>query len=164
MKFISKYLLFATIGALLSSCATIVSKKDWPVAVDSQPTSLQYTITNTAGDVIASGKTPQTVTLSSGRGYFKSENYIVQVKRKSKVIGQQKIEANLNGWYWGNLLFGGPIGMLIVDPLTGAMYKLPGNVMVTTYEQSETKAHRRTLKITSMDTLSAEQRTQLVKL
>jgi hypothetical protein len=30
----------------------------------------------------------------------------------------------VSGWYFGNLLFGGVIGMLIVDPLTGAMYNL----------------------------------------
>jgi len=31
----------------------------------------------------------------------------------------------MSGWYWGNILIGGLIGMLVVDPLTGAMYKLP---------------------------------------
>lgn len=31
----------------------------------------------------------------------------------------------MDGWYWGNILFGGLIGMLAVDPATGAMYKLP---------------------------------------
>ena len=32
--------------------------------------------------------------------------------------------ASVSGWYFGNLVFGGLIGMLIVDPLTGAMYNL----------------------------------------
>lgn len=30
----------------------------------------------------------------------------------------------MNGWYIGNLLFGGIIGLLIVDPATGAMWTL----------------------------------------
>jgi hypothetical protein len=30
----------------------------------------------------------------------------------------------LNGWYAGNILIGGIVGLLIVDPATGAMYKL----------------------------------------
>jgi hypothetical protein len=34
------------------------------------------------------------------------------------------IQADLNGWYFGNLVFGGAIGMLIVDPITGAMWKI----------------------------------------
>jgi hypothetical protein len=33
----------------------------------------------------------------------------------------------VDGWYFGNLLFGGLIGLLIVDPATGAMYKLEPN-------------------------------------
>src|SRR5436305_14092712 len=34
------------------------------------------------------------------------------------------VHATINGWYFGNLAFGGVIGMLVVDPLTGAMYTL----------------------------------------
>lgn len=30
----------------------------------------------------------------------------------------------MDGWYFGNILFGGLIGFLIVDPATGAMYTL----------------------------------------
>ena len=35
-----------------------------------------------------------------------------------------QIQGKLDGWYFGNLLFGGLIGMVIVDPITGAMYRL----------------------------------------
>jgi hypothetical protein len=35
-----------------------------------------------------------------------------------------KLDSSVSGWYFGNLLLGGLIGMLIVDPLTGAMYNL----------------------------------------
>jgi hypothetical protein len=34
------------------------------------------------------------------------------------------VGSKVEGWYWGNILFGGLIGMIIVDPATGAMYKL----------------------------------------
>lgn len=34
------------------------------------------------------------------------------------------VNYKLNGWYFGNLLLGGVIGMLIVDPATGSMWKL----------------------------------------
>lgn len=30
----------------------------------------------------------------------------------------------LNGWYFGNILFGGAIGMQIIDPATSAMWKI----------------------------------------
>ena len=35
-----------------------------------------------------------------------------------------KLNSSVSGWYWANFLFGGAIGMLVVDPLTGAMYNL----------------------------------------
>lgn len=40
----------------------------------------------------------------------------------------------MDGWYVGNIIFGGLIGLLLVDPITGAMWKLPdtaqGNLVI----------------------------------
>ena len=36
----------------------------------------------------------------------------------------------LDEMYWGNCLIGGLIGMLLIDPATGAMYKLQENIWV----------------------------------
>ena len=45
---------------------------------------------------------------------------------------QLKIDGAINGWYFGNIIFGGLIGMLAVDPATGAMYTLsPKEVLAT---------------------------------
>ena len=35
------------------------------------------------------------------------------------------LRATIDGWYWGNLFLGGILGMLAVDPATGAMWALP---------------------------------------
>jgi hypothetical protein len=35
-----------------------------------------------------------------------------------------KIKSKIDGWYFGNLIFGGLIGLVIVDPLTGSMWTL----------------------------------------
>jgi hypothetical protein len=38
------------------------------------------------------------------------------------------VDTRLNGWYiGGNLVFGGLVGWLIVDPLTGAMWTIDNN-------------------------------------
>ena len=43
-----------------------------------------------------------------------------------------RIHSTINGWYFGNLLLGGVIGMVVVDPLTGAMYTLsPDHIQET---------------------------------
>ena len=40
----------------------------------------------------------------------------------------------MNGWYFGNILFGGLIGMIAVDPATGAMYTLQPKAVDTTLD------------------------------
>ena len=34
------------------------------------------------------------------------------------------LQSKVSRWYFGNLLFGGMLGLVIVDPSTGAMYNL----------------------------------------
>jgi hypothetical protein len=34
-------------------------------------------------------------------------------------------------WYFGNLVFGGLIGMVIVDPLTGATFDFPSRLKLS---------------------------------
>jgi hypothetical protein len=46
------------------------------------------------------------------------------------------VEFKLDGWYFGNILLGGLIGMLIIDPATGAMYKLETEFLNETLVQS----------------------------
>ena len=72
-----------------------------------------------------SGNTPSTVTLKSGKGYFTGQTYTLRFKKEGYPDKTIELDSSLSGWYWGNILIGGLVGMLIVDPLTGAMYKLP---------------------------------------
>jgi hypothetical protein len=44
------------------------------------------------------------------------------------------VEGQVNGWYFGNIIFGGLIGLLAVDPATGAMYTLQPRQVETTLD------------------------------
>jgi hypothetical protein len=150
---------------LLSNCASIVSKSSWPVSVQSQPSGMEFVVKKEDGTVISNGKTPQIVTLDSGAGYFKAATYLIEVSKNGKVTGRQSISATMSGWYLGNILLGAGgivIGMLIVDPASGAMYRLPESV--TIYATSLTSNDSNSLTIASIDTLSTEQRKKLVRL
>ena len=70
------------------------------------------------------GKTPASVILKSGKGYFSKAKYQISFSKEGYNDTTIPLEATLDGWYIGNILFGGLVGILIVDPLTGAMYKL----------------------------------------
>ncbi|CAN7251401.1 hypothetical protein LJR159_000929 [Pseudomonas brassicacearum] len=120
----------AALTALMSlaGCASIVSDSKPEVGIYSTPTAVKYEIVNSRGMVVSSGVTPGRVLLESGRGYFKGEDYKVTFRKDGYQDSTVPLKTTVNGWYWGNILFGGLIGMLIVDPLTGAMYTLPDDV------------------------------------
>jgi len=124
-----KNALAAVIGMamLTTGCASIVSDSSYPVTINSNPEGATFLVTNDKGVQIHSGRTPSTVTLKSGSGYFSSASYTVTLKKEGFEDKSFVIESKLDGWYVGNILFGGLIGFLIVDPITGAMWKLPDN-------------------------------------
>lgn len=90
---------------------------------------------------IYKGVSPATVMLSSGDGFFRKPTYNVIFNKDGydQMVGQ--IHFSVDGWYWGNLLFGGLVGMLIIDPATGAMYRLDTPyVNANLYESSANNA------------------------
>jgi hypothetical protein len=108
-----------------SGCASIVSKSNWPVNLNSSPTGANVTIKDKKGVEISRVVTPSTVYLKSGAGYFKPAYYTFLFEKEGFTSATVNAKAGFNGWYVGNLVFGGLLGILIVDPLTGAMWKMP---------------------------------------
>lgn len=113
-----------TITTTFTGCASIISGSTQTISFKSVPELSEITITNKAGEKVHVGQTPTTVTLKKGAGYFKPENYRVTFVKEGFETQIIDVKATLNGWYLGNIIFGGLIGILIVDPATGAMYSL----------------------------------------
>lgn len=149
----------------LISCATIVSKSTYPVSVQSNPSGLSFTVTNKAGTVVHQGTTPSTVSLASGAGFFKAQSYRINVMKGSKVVGTTSLTAEMDGWYLGNILFGGLIGLLIVDPASGAMYALPKQTTVNVASSIALKVTEPSgFQIALIESLSQEERDTLIPL
>lgn len=125
MKNNNKIISIVVGATLMSGCASIVSQSSWPVAIKSTPEATAFTITNQKGEKIHSGTTPSTVSLASGAGYFDGEKYTLHFTKDGFQEKTAILDTSLNGWYFGNLVFGGLLGILIIDPATGAMFKLP---------------------------------------
>lgn len=124
----------ALLALAASGCATIVAKSTQSVTVTSVPPSAAVTITNRAGTLVHSGTTPLTVSLKKGAGYFKPESYTLRFTREGFEPRELKLTGTVSGWYFGNIVFGGLIGMLAVDPSTGAMYKLQPDTVEATMQ------------------------------
>ncbi|MBJ9976348.1 hypothetical protein IAE35_14420 [Pseudomonas sp. S75] len=145
----------------IQGCASIVGESRYPVAVSSAPQGATFEITDKNGTVIHSGSTPSSVTLKSGKGYFTGQTYTLHFKKDGYPDKTIELDSSLSGWYWGNILIGGLVGMLIVDPLTGAMYKLPDSASADLGKPLADNGAK-TLQVGVIDDLTAVQRERLV--
>ncbi|WP_148253950.1 peptidase associated/transthyretin-like domain-containing protein [Aidingimonas lacisalsi] len=125
MKFI-KTLLAAVCALSVTGCASIVGDTDQNITINSSPDDAEVIITDETSQEVFSGETPATVQLRKSDGsYFGGKTYHVTVSKEGYSDRTVTIDSNPSGWYIaGNLGFGGLIGWLVVDPLTGAMYNL----------------------------------------
>jgi len=151
---------------VLSSCASIVSKSNWPVSFESNPGKANITVVNRGGKQVYKGVTPAVVVLKAGAGFFKKESYTVKFELDGYSPVEMPLECKVNGWYWGNILIGGVIGMLIIDPATGAMYKFATSDLQPTLVPKTTGSTgtEPSLKICSIDQIPWSMQHQLVRL
>ena len=124
MLFPTKTLVIAGLFTITCSCASIVSKSIYPVSIDSSPRGAHVVITNRKGEQVFIGGTPAVVRLKSGSSFFRRATYQILISKDGYATSKVEISSTVNGWYFGNLVFGGIIGFLIVDPATGAMYRI----------------------------------------
>lgn len=98
---------------LLSSCASIVSGSTQKVKFSSNPSGAIVWV-----DGVNLGLTPVTSKLKRNK---KSQK--VKIELEGYKTQELVLERKLNGWFFGNILIGGIIG-IVVDASTGAMYSL----------------------------------------
>jgi diacylglycerol kinase family enzyme len=96
----------------VTGCASIVSGTKQEVAFRSTPPGATVTV-----DGENHGGTPMTLKLS------RKSRHEVSFALDGYQPYEMSLTKSLNGWYFGNILFGGIIG-LVVDAANGAMYKL----------------------------------------
>jgi hypothetical protein len=149
----------------LTSCATIVSKNSYSVNVTSNPSGSRVVVKDVNGAVVHQGTTPATVKLSSRGGYFKPAKYTFEFSKPGHPSQSVPLTAEMSGWYMGNILIGGLVGMLVVDPLSGSMWSLPENVNANlTPLASVSDGNGRTVAIVDRDAIPAEVASRLVAL
>jgi len=166
MKLVLKPVILAALGLpfLFSNCASIVTKTTYPISINSNPQGADIRITDKKGKEIFYGKTPATVDLKAGAGFFSSASYIVDFSLDGYDSTTIPIQHKLEGWYFGNILLGGVIGMLIVDPATGAMWTpKTQNVLAILTEKSSVKLSPK-LEIMDINDIPDEMKDQLIRL
>ena len=120
---------FLVIVATNTGCATIISGSTQMVTFTSTPDTARIEIISKSGQVINRLTTPTSIELKRGRGYFQGAALSVRASASGYDTKEIPIPTRLNGWYFGNLTFS-LVGLIIVDPLTGAMFGFPDHVHI----------------------------------
>jgi len=148
----------------LTGCATIVGKDVFPLTINSNPDGANISIVDEKGKKMFTGTTPSTVTLAAGESYFHAKTYTITFSKQGYADQYATVKATLSGWYFGNILFGGLIGLLIVDPISGKMWKLQPDVTANLSEKLALNTNQPTLKIMTLNQVPERLRKHLVRI
>jgi len=148
---------------LLPGCATILSGSKNTVDIRTDPPAADIVILDRKGQEVFSGKSQAVVRLKTGAGYFVPAVYTVKINAPGYQERVVRIRSTINGLYFANIFIGGALGMLIIDPATGAMWKLKDIAIDEKLDKPNTSTSIK-LQITDIRNLSEEQKHSLVKI
>ncbi len=115
------------VAVMLTGCASIFSGTTQEVEIRTTP-GTKYAVRNYSGQQVAVGlvgdDSMARFNLERGVKYFSPHAYQVSLSQRGYRPATVNVDPGMNPWYFGNILLGGFIGMVIVDPLTGAMYRM----------------------------------------
>jgi len=97
---------------ILAGCASIMHGTTQKVGISSQPTGANVMVDN-----MPLGITPVFADLKRG------SEHLVTIEMPGYQKAQLTITKKVSGWVWGNIVFGGLIG-LAVDAIGGGLYEL----------------------------------------
>lgn len=112
-------------AVVVTGCATIMHGTSQDVGISSSPTGASVTVDNKQ-----SGQTPYVAKLS------RKNAHIVRLSAPGYAPADLTLTRKTSGWVWGNIVFGGLIG-LAVDAISGGLYNLtPEQLSATLAKES----------------------------
>ncbi|MDP3069760.1 MAG: hypothetical protein Q8N18_05695 [Opitutaceae bacterium] len=154
-------------AALFSGgCASIVHGGNRTITISTEPAGAKATVTKAGGDVVTVNRTPCTVSLDPKRGYFKGQAFVLKLELGGHKTVELQLQPAVSGWFFGNILFGGLIGMIAVDPVTGSMWNIePDKIeQKLTAAQTATIDSRAGFTVVLASTLTAGERAAMTQI
>lgn len=128
IKVVAQVVALCLASVSMVSCATIMHQTKQDVGIASTPTGASVMIDNKPY-----GKTPLVAELK------RKENHFVKVELPGYETFELAITHKVSGWIWGNIAFGGLIG-LAIDAISGGMYKLTPDQVVAQLQKQGSAA------------------------
>lgn len=111
-KLLNKFFLTITSLSILTGCATIVHGTRQKMSIVSHPSNATVWV-----DLAYAGQTPIVVEMS------RKNDHVVRIQLEGYEPYEAIFSKQISGWAFGNILFGGVIG-LAIDAITGGLYYL----------------------------------------
>lgn len=115
------------IGVLLTGCSLIMLGTKQKIAISSNPTGAKVTVGRRN-----LGETPVIASLA------RRHDHIVKIELAGYKPYELALTKKISGWVFGNIIFGGLIG-LFVDAMTGSMYMITPENISAVLMKSETE-------------------------
>jgi len=112
MKLITPILTITLFLLFTQACGTIIQGTTQQVGINSNPSNASVTINGQNH-----GNTPMIIDLK------RKDSHMVKIELDGYQVYETSLTRSTSGWVWGNIVFGGLIG-LVVDATAGGMYKL----------------------------------------
>lgn len=125
IKRIGQILGIVIIGIALTSCASIIHGTSQQIGIGSTPSGAKVTVSGQSF-----GTTPIIADLK------RKDNHIVKIELDGYMPYETTLTRKVSGWVWGNVLFGGLIG-LAVDAISGGLYNLSPEQVQATLNKEE---------------------------
>ena len=148
---------------LISGCATVFSKQSYPVNLKSAPEGASFSIKNSYGTELLSGKTPAVVELDASEGFFEKARYRVIFEKEGYMPKEMLIENDVDGWFIAGIFLGGLVS-IVVDGATGAMYKIKTRDVNANLNKSTASLNKNGLRFYSLDQIPDHWKPHLEKI
>jgi len=112
MKTLTTIITISIILLFTQACGTIMQGTTQQVGISSNPSDASVSINGQNH-----GNTPMIIDLK------RKDSHMVKIELDGYQPYETNLTRNTSGWVWGNIVFGGLIG-LVVDASAGGMYKL----------------------------------------
>jgi hypothetical protein len=109
----------------MTGCASIMHGTSQDVGISSSPTGAKVTVDG------QQATTPYVAKLS------RKDNHIVKLAMDGYAPADLTLTKSVSGWVWGNIVFGGLIG-LAVDAISGGLYNLTPDQLQATLANQKT--------------------------
>jgi hypothetical protein len=110
------------------ACGTIMQGSTQQVGISSNPSNASVTINGQNH-----GNTPMIIDLK------RKDSHMVRLELEGYQTYETNLTRSTSGWVWGNIVFGGLIG-LVIDATAGGMYKLTPEQINSELRSSQSEA------------------------